>query len=106
MLANPVQQRLRRASYLGGYGFYGRPLGRMIASRLGNHAHGSLANLRGKLDWFLHRGSILSRSGASTKPGAVHIDELNYLRMENAYLKKLDALVQANKKSAQPKKRK
>jgi len=26
MLANPVQQRLRRASYLGGYGFYGRPL--------------------------------------------------------------------------------
>ena len=32
--------------------------------------------------------------------------ELAYLRMENAYLKKLDALVQARQKSAVPKKRK
>lgn len=32
--------------------------------------------------------------------------ELEYLRMENAYLKKLDALVQARQKSAAPKKRK
>ena len=32
--------------------------------------------------------------------------ELEYLRMENAYLKKVDALVQAKKTSAAPKKRK
>jgi transposase len=32
--------------------------------------------------------------------------EVNHLRMENAYLKKLDALVQANTKAAQQKKRK
>jgi len=31
--------------------------------------------------------------------------EVNHLRMENAYLKKLDALVQANTKAAQQKKR-
>lgn len=34
------------------------------------------------------------------------LKELNYLRMENAYLKKLSALIQANKRSAQSKKRK
>jgi transposase len=32
--------------------------------------------------------------------------ELDYLRMENAYLKKLQALVQARPKPASPKKRK
>ncbi len=32
--------------------------------------------------------------------------ELDYLRMENAYLKKLQALVQARPKQASPKKRK
>ena len=32
--------------------------------------------------------------------------ELNYLRMENAYLKKLQALVQAQQKATPPKKRK
>ncbi len=34
------------------------------------------------------------------------VEEINYLRMENAYLKKLEALVQADKKAAQRKKRK
>lgn len=34
------------------------------------------------------------------------IAELNHLRMENAYLKKLEALVQARRKSATPKKHK
>lgn len=34
------------------------------------------------------------------------LEEINYLRMENAYLKKLEALVQADKKAAQHKKRK
>lgn len=34
------------------------------------------------------------------------LEELNYLRMENAYLKKLEALAQAQKQSAQRKKRK
>lgn len=34
------------------------------------------------------------------------IAELNHLRMENAYLKKLEALVQARRKSATPKKQK
>jgi hypothetical protein len=38
---------------------------------LNHHAHGALANFGGKLDGFLH-GYILSRDGASTKPGAVH----------------------------------
>jgi transposase len=33
------------------------------------------------------------------------LDELNYLRMENAYLKKFDALIQADKLAAQNKKR-
>jgi transposase len=34
------------------------------------------------------------------------LEEINYLRMENTYLKKLEALVQADKKAAQRKKRK
>lgn len=34
------------------------------------------------------------------------VEENDYLRMENAYLKKLEALVQADKKAAQRKKRK
>jgi transposase len=34
------------------------------------------------------------------------LEEINYLRMENAYLKKLEALVQADKKAAQRKKHK
>jgi transposase len=34
------------------------------------------------------------------------LEEINYLRMENAYLKKLKALVQADKQAAQRKKRK
>lgn len=34
------------------------------------------------------------------------LDELNYLRMENAYLKNLDALIQAKKLAAQQKNRK
>jgi len=34
------------------------------------------------------------------------LDELNYLRMENAYLKKLEALAQAQQQSTQRKKRK
>jgi transposase len=33
------------------------------------------------------------------------LDELNYLRMENAYLKKLEALAQAKKQAIQRKKR-
>jgi len=33
------------------------------------------------------------------------LEEINYLRMENAYLKKREALVQADKKAAQRKKR-
>jgi transposase len=34
------------------------------------------------------------------------LEELNYLRMENAYLKKLEALAQAQRQAAQRKKRK
>lgn len=34
------------------------------------------------------------------------LEELNYLRMENAYLKKLEALAQAQQQAAQRKKRK
>lgn len=45
-------------------------------------------------------------SGDLTRTREELLEELDYLRMENAYLKKLDALVQASKTSAQPKKRK
>jgi transposase len=43
---------------------------------------------------------------AETRTREQLLEELNYLRMENAYLKKLEALIQANKRSAQSKKRK
>ncbi|WP_225923176.1 hypothetical protein [Pseudomonas xantholysinigenes] len=33
------------------------------------------------------------------------LEELEYLRAENAYLKKLDALIQADPRTAQPRKR-
>ena len=44
MLTYPGQQRLRRAADLGGDGFNGRPLRRMIAATLRHHTHGALTN--------------------------------------------------------------
>lgn len=61
------------------------------------------------------RGKPKSMSAVSPKPESKPDDEksredlqaeLDYLRMENAYLKKLQALVQARPKPASPKKRK
>ena len=45
-------------------------------------------------------------AGEDTRSRDELLAELDYLRMENAYLKKLDALVQARQKSATLKKRK
>ena len=45
-------------------------------------------------------------AGEDTRSREELLAELDYLRMENAVLKKLDALVQARQKSATPKKRK
>ena len=45
-------------------------------------------------------------AGEDTRSRDELLAELDYLRMENAVLKKLDALVQARQKSATPKKRK
>ncbi len=46
------------------------------------------------------------RAGEDKRSREELLAELDYLRMENAVLKKLDALVQARQKSATPKKRK
>jgi hypothetical protein len=43
----------------------------MIGAVLEHHAHGTLTQLGGKFAG-LHSGSIFSRVGASTKPGAIH----------------------------------
>ncbi|MFA5976443.1 MAG: hypothetical protein WC859_09820, partial [Elusimicrobiota bacterium] len=40
-----------------------------------HHAHRALADFRGKLRGLVH-GSILSRVGASSNPGAVHLDQV------------------------------
>jgi len=41
-----------------------------------NHANRSLSQLRGIL-WLSVHGSIFSKVGASSKPGAVHLDSLS-----------------------------
>ena len=46
----------------------------MFATLLAHQAHCSLFDFRGKLDLFLVHGTILSKVGASTIPGVVHID--------------------------------
>jgi transposase len=45
-------------------------------------------------------------SGDAVRSREELLDELNYLRLENAYLKKLDASVQASKRQAQENERK
>ena len=70
-LANPAPQRLRRAADLGGDRADRSPLRGVLALVLKNHSDRALANLR-RIGWCLLRhGSILSRVGASDKPGAV-----------------------------------
>ncbi|SIT46466.1 hypothetical protein BN2476_510006 [Paraburkholderia piptadeniae] len=44
----------------------------MFATLLAYQGHCALSDFRGKLARLLVHGSILSRVGASTKPGAVH----------------------------------
>ncbi|MEM5292563.1 hypothetical protein ACFQ3P_43625, partial [Paraburkholderia sabiae] len=43
------------------------------ATLLAHQAHCALSDFRGKLRYLLVHGSILSRVGASTKSGAVHL---------------------------------
>jgi len=50
-----------------------RPHRRMLATQLAHQTHCALSDFRGKLGYLLVHGSILSRVGASTKSGAVHI---------------------------------
>lgn len=62
---------------------------------------------RGKFKKMRGTSSIAIKSGNDeTRTREQLLEELNYLRMENAYLKKLEALIQASKKSAQSKKHK
>ena len=49
VLVHPVGQGLRRAADLGRDGFDRRPLRRVLAAGLGNHAHGALADLGAEL---------------------------------------------------------
>jgi hypothetical protein len=44
----------------------------MLATLLAHQTNGALSDFGGKLAWLAH-GSILSRVGASTKSGALHI---------------------------------
>src|SRR5690606_19079300 len=62
----------------------GRPLRRVLGRVLKHHPYGALTHLRRKLTGrlvILH-GSNLSRSGASDKPGAVHIVEASIAKRE------------------------
>ena len=69
---DPVVQRLRRAADLRRNRHDRRPLRGMIALVIDHHPHRALAHLRRKLVRRLAcHGSILSRVGASGKPGAV-----------------------------------
>lgn len=47
---HPGEQRLRRATDLGGNGFNGGPQGRMIGTAFGNHAHGALTQFGAELN--------------------------------------------------------
>jgi len=80
MPSHPAQQRLGRAPDLDRDGFHCGPLRGVIVAALKHQTNGALTHLGGKLRRLLH-GSIFSRVGASTKPGAVHI----LLKLREAY---------------------
>src|SRR5437899_1908213 len=70
-LPHPAPQRLGRTPDLLGDRGDRRPLRRVFLGVLEHHPHRSLAHLRGKPARSRH-DPILSRDGASDKPGAVH----------------------------------
>ena len=71
-LPNPTAQRLGGAADLAGHGRNGGPLRCVGLPDLINHTDGPVTDFRGKLGVLAHMGSILSKGGASAKPGAVH----------------------------------
>ena len=71
---NPVTQGLARAADLGRDRLDGRVLGAVLALVVQHHPDRALADLRRIGGCALRHGSILSRVGASGKPGAVHTD--------------------------------
>src|SRR6476646_10603344 len=72
-LADPVPQRLARATDLGRNRADRCVLRAMLALMVHYHPYRAFADLRGKRWGSLRHGSILARSGASAKPDAVHM---------------------------------
>src|SRR4029077_15245014 len=70
-LANPVAQGLARAADLGRDRLDGRVLRAVLALVIQHHPDRALADLRRIWGCALCHGSILSRGGASGKPGGV-----------------------------------
>ena len=70
-LPDPVAQRLARAADLGRDRLDGRLLRAVLALMVQNHPHRAVADFRRIGGCTLRHGSILSRVGASRKPGAV-----------------------------------
>src|SRR5690242_20097388 len=70
-LSDPLAQRLARAANLGCNRLDRGPLRAVLARMVPDHPDRPLADLRGKGGRVLRHGSILSRVGASAKPGAV-----------------------------------
>ena len=81
-------QRLRRAADLGRDRHDRCPLRGVLAAVLQHHPHGAFAHLGGKLRGcpVIRHGSILSRVGASDKPGAVQTPEEHALRSLDSVL--------------------
>lgn len=73
-LADPVAQGLGGTADLAGDGLDGGPLGGVGFPDLIDHPDGALADFGGKRIGLGHNGSILSKVGASAKPGAVQHD--------------------------------
>jgi len=73
LVFSQVEQRVGRTPHLRGDRFCRRPQRWIFATVLLHQAHRTLADFWGKfVRWDLVHGSILSRGGASSKPGAIH----------------------------------
>src|SRR3546814_417492 len=68
---DPAQQGLRHTTDLRRDRRHGGPQRWVLTAMLMHHPNGTLAHLGGKRVCLVH-GSILSRVGASSNPGAVH----------------------------------
>src|SRR5690606_25244583 len=69
---DPVQQGGRCAAYLGRNRLDGCPQRPVLVTMLLNQTHRTLTHFRGKFVVFAH-GSILSRIGASSRPGVIQV---------------------------------